>query len=304
MKQYGALDDTIYFWFAGNDTSGSGGDGASPTADVRLAGAAADAAPVYSPTPVLLSHVNYPAGAYEIAVPATAANGHATGNTYAIFCALAIDSQNPTGFVGSFDLKPVESNLTQIGDSTQSATDFKDFADAGYDPATNKVQGVVLTDTCTTNTDMVGTDNAALAATALTDVTWTDAKAGYLDHSINTVDGVCDGIQTDLSNGTDGLGALKTTIETRSTVTTAQVNTEVADVIKTDTSSEPSQGAPPSTPTLEEMITYLYFKMRNKGETTSSEDAMFDDAGTTKVMKSAISDDNTTFTKGEYISGA
>lgn len=114
MKQYAALDDTVYFWFAANDTSGSGGDGATPASDVRLAGAAADAAPVYSPTPALLSHVNYPAGAYEIAIAATAANGFAANNTYAIFCTLAIDAQNPTGFVGSFDLKPVEANITQL----------------------------------------------------------------------------------------------------------------------------------------------------------------------------------------------
>ena len=117
MKQYAALDDTVYFWFAANDTSGSGGDGASPAADVRLAGAAADAAPVYSPTPVLLSHANYPAGAYEIAIAATAANGFAVNNTYALFCTLAIDAQNPTGFVGSFDLKPVEANVTQLLDT-------------------------------------------------------------------------------------------------------------------------------------------------------------------------------------------
>lgn len=51
-------------------------------------------------------------------------------------------------------------NLTEIGGAVQSATDLKDFADAGYDPATNKVQGVVLVDTTTTNTDMRGTDGA------------------------------------------------------------------------------------------------------------------------------------------------
>lgn len=51
-------------------------------------------------------------------------------------------------------------NVTQIGGTAQSAIDLKDFADTGYDPATHKVQGVVLTDTCTTNTDMRGTDNA------------------------------------------------------------------------------------------------------------------------------------------------
>lgn len=48
----------------------------------------------------------------------------------------------------------------QLGGATQSATDLKDFADAGYDPATNKVEGVKLVDTTTNNTDMVGTDGA------------------------------------------------------------------------------------------------------------------------------------------------
>lgn len=107
MKQYATLGSTVYFWFAGNDTSGSGDDGASPAADVRLAGAAVDAIPVLSPTPVLLTHANYPAGCYEVAIAATTGNGFAINNTYAVFCTLAVDAQNPTGFVGSFDLKPV-----------------------------------------------------------------------------------------------------------------------------------------------------------------------------------------------------
>lgn len=46
----------------------------------------------------------------------------------------------------------VESNLLQMGGVVQSATDLKDFADAGYDPATNKVEGVKLADTLTTYT--------------------------------------------------------------------------------------------------------------------------------------------------------
>ncbi len=110
MKQYATLESTMYFWFAANDTSGSGGDGATPLVDVRLAGAAVDAIPVLSPTPILLTHANYPAGCYEVAIAATAANGFAINNTYAVFCTLAIDSQNPTGFIGSFDLKPVLAN--------------------------------------------------------------------------------------------------------------------------------------------------------------------------------------------------
>ena len=41
---------------------------------------------------------------------------------------------------------------------------------------------VTLVDTTTTNTDMRGTDSAALAATALSTATWTATRAGYLDN--------------------------------------------------------------------------------------------------------------------------
>lgn len=54
-------------------------------------------------------------------------------------------------------------SVTELGGVAQSATDLKDFADAGYDPATNKVQGVVLVDTTTTNTDMVAAAPTAVA---------------------------------------------------------------------------------------------------------------------------------------------
>lgn len=63
----------------------------------------------------------------------------------------------------------VKANVTQLVGVAQSATDLKDFADDGYDPATNKVQGVVLTDTVTTytgNTPQTGDAYARLGAPA------------------------------------------------------------------------------------------------------------------------------------------
>ncbi|MES0339856.1 MAG: hypothetical protein ABUK15_07355 [Anaerolineales bacterium] len=105
--QTATIEDTVYFWFAANDTSGSGGDGATPLFDVREAGAAAGAIPLLSGTPTLLTHANYPAGCHEIAVAATAGNGFAADDTFAVFCTIAIDSQNPSGLVGSCTLTPL-----------------------------------------------------------------------------------------------------------------------------------------------------------------------------------------------------
>lgn len=46
----------------------------------------------------------------------------------------------------------VQSSVMALNGGTQSLLDLKDFADDGYDPSTNKVQGVVLVDTLTTYT--------------------------------------------------------------------------------------------------------------------------------------------------------
>ena len=81
------------------------------------------------------------------------------------------------------------------------------------------------------------------------------------------------------------------------------INNQVADVLKVDTITEMSQGAPPTPPTMEQVLNYLYVMMRNKNEQTSGEHSVYDDAGTTKLFKAGTTDDGTTFTKEEYESG-
>lgn len=110
--KYVQLDDTIHFWFGSNNTAGSGDDGASAVFDVREGGAAASAAPVLSGSATLLTHANYPAGAYEVEIAVTAANGFAVNKNYGVFATLAVDSQNPTGFIGEFRTAPVQSKLS------------------------------------------------------------------------------------------------------------------------------------------------------------------------------------------------
>ena len=113
-----ALGDTLYFWFAVNGYTGTAEDGTTPLFDVRLAGAAAGAAPVLSGTPTLLTHADYSQGLYEIAIVASTGNGFAAGNEYAVFCTLSVTdggsppgSLTPAGFVGSFKLKALAADL-------------------------------------------------------------------------------------------------------------------------------------------------------------------------------------------------
>ena len=106
--KYYSLNDTVTFWFCANDTLGSGNDGASPLYDVDLASGAAGDAPVHSGSPALLSNVSNPSGWHKISFVASVANGFAVGNEYGVACTLLADSQNPTGFVGSFKLGNTE----------------------------------------------------------------------------------------------------------------------------------------------------------------------------------------------------
>jgi hypothetical protein len=71
----------------------------------------------------------------------------------------------------------LQTDATQISGDGPAADNAEAFFDNTGFVASNSTIG-----TTTTNTDMRGTDSAALAATALTNVTWTDARAGYLDN--------------------------------------------------------------------------------------------------------------------------
>jgi hypothetical protein len=99
-----------------------------------------------------------------------------------VFSSALVSSVNPTGFVGALSLSPVLANITELGSDAQSATDLKDFADAGYDPAANKVQGVVLVDS-TTEIAANGITATSFSAGALTDIenaVWDTVMASHL----------------------------------------------------------------------------------------------------------------------------
>lgn len=148
--QQATIGDNVYFWFASNDTSGSGGDGSTPLFDVREAGAAAGAIPLLSGTPTLLTHANYPSGAHEIAVVATVGNGFAANDTFGVFCTLLVDSQNPTGFVGSCTLTPLA--------KTSEISALNNF-----DPANDDVAVVTLTATTTDVTNQVSANVTSIS---------------------------------------------------------------------------------------------------------------------------------------------
>lgn len=88
-----------------------------------------------------------------------------------------------------------------------------------------------------------------------------------------------------------------------SRATPAQVNAEVLDVLTVDTFAEPGQEAPAATNTLAVKIAYLFKAWRNRSTQTSTLYALYNDDTTTLAQKSTVSDDGTTFDRGEVGSG-
>lgn len=125
---YGKIDDVMPFPIGSNDTSGSGDDGASPTGFVRKVGDGAGVAPVHEPTPILLTHVNFPAGCYALEITASAGNGYANGEKYLVYTSLAVDAQNPTGALGGFELS-ADGGVALRGTDGDNLKDLSDQID-------------------------------------------------------------------------------------------------------------------------------------------------------------------------------
>lgn len=330
----------------------------------------------------------------------------------------------------------IDTNPVRLNNVSQSLLDLKDLADDGYDPATNKVQGVVLVDTLTTYTgdtpqtgdsfarigatgsgltslatqasvntldDFVDTEIGAIITTlgtpagasvsadiaaieaqtddigaagaGLTAIPWNTAwdaevqsevddalVAQNLDHliksavdtdfpttvhlnsvvghladngtsatfdrttdSLEALEGKVDAVDnfvdtevpailaavdteisaikavTDLIPNGGAMSNLDVAISTRATP--AQVNTEVLDVLNVDTFAEVGQESPAATQTIRRMLAFLYKAWRNRSTQTSTQYKLYGDDAVTVDHKATVSDDNTTFDKGEVSTG-
>lgn len=84
-----------------------------------------------------------------------------------------------------------------------------------------------------------------------------------------------------------------------STLTAGQVNAEVVDALSVDGYAEPGS-VPPATASLVDKLGWLFMLARNKRLTTATADKVRNDADSGDVATATLSDDGTTFTRGEY----
>ena len=124
------------------------------------------------------------------------------------------------------------------------------------------------------------------------------------DHtsSLTTIGSNVDAILVDTSEiGTAGIGL--TNLGGMSTGMKAEVNTELDDVLSVDTHAEIGTETPAATQSMKKMIQFLYKAWRNKSTETATTYTLFNDDGTTSGQESTVSDDGTTFTVTEKVTG-
>jgi len=96
-----------------------------------------------------------------------------------------------------------------------------------------------------------------------------------------------------------GLTAANLDATISSRATPAQVNTEVLDVLVTDTFAEPA-AVPAATASLKDKIGWQAMLARNKITQTATTQLVRNDADSATIGTSTVSDDGTTATRGEF----
>jgi len=180
------------------------------------------------------------------------------------------------------------------------------------------VGSVVGAVTVGTNNDKTGyaltagehTNIATDTQTGLTAQGYTVARAGFLDTLNGLVAAIWASVTRTITGGTittnsdktgyslsgAGVAAVQSGL---STVTSAQVLTQVQTALSVDTYAEPV-GAPAATSSLKDKIGWLFKLARNKRATTAAADSVYNDAGNVVDSSSALSDDGVTFSRGKY----
>jgi len=266
--------------------------------------------------------------AYEIGmtVPLIAANVTHFGGTAGTFSS-GRPEVNATHWAGTaVGSVTINCNMTQISGDTTAADNAEAFFDGTGYAGTNNVIPTVTTLTNKTgfsllaNTglgnqtaDITGSLSGSVGSVTGAVGSVTGNVGGNVTGSVGSVVGnvggsvasVASGGITSSSFAADSItaSALAASAVTEiqsglSTLTTLQVNAEVLDVLQTDTFAELS--APPAaTSSLKDKITWVFQWLRNKSTQTSTQRKLYADDGSTVVSTETVSDDGTTYTKGE-----
>jgi hypothetical protein len=96
---------------------------------------------------------------------------------------------------------------------------------------------------------------------------------------------------------------LQTGLATAAALTTVDTVVDAILALLDDARTEPAQGAPPVNPDLATKVDYLYKFLRNRITQTSTTLSVYADNATTVDHKATVSDNGTTYDRGEIVTG-
>lgn len=209
-------------------------------------------------------------GLNEVAIVATGGNGYEAGKYYdAVITTGTVDSVSVVGeVVKHFRIGPAENNageeivdVASVGGTAQTAGDIPALITT-VDTVVDAVK--VKTDFLPSATAgaaggvfIAGTNAATVVTTSFTS-TFTGNLTGNVGGNVTGTVGSVVGAVGSVAGNVDGnvTGSVGSNLELGPT----EVNTEVADVLKTDATAGLSQGKPPENPSMSTAIKYLYWK--------------------------------------------
>ena len=184
-----------------------------------------------------------------------------------------------------------------------------DDGTAVFDRTTDSLQAIRdHATTIKTETASILTDTAEIGAAGagLSAIPWNAAWDAEVQSEVaDAVDAAIPAVPTagSINDVLKDLDARLPASGTISTLTAANINTEVVDALNVDTYAEPGQGAPAATATLAAKVGYLYKAWRNKKDNDGTTTNLYADDATTVDQKQATSEAAGTVTKGEWATG-
>lgn len=238
-------------------------------------------------------------GLNMLTVVATGANGYEAGKDYALVIT--------TGTVGGVSVVGEVVAEFSIGRSA-AAVDLANGTDGLGAIKTDTA--AILVDTGTTLDARIpaalvsGRMDSSTGAMAADVVTAAAVAAGAIDAATFAAGAIDAAAIAD--NAIDA-GAIAANAITAAKIATdaigaAQLAADAVDEIWDEAMAELAQAAPSATPTMRALLALLYMTARNAVTVTSTTKTFSNDAGTV-IAKKALSDDGTTYTEAEAVSG-
>jgi len=204
------------------------------------------------------------------------------------------------------ELDAAESNIR--GADSDTLKTISDQVDGLNDPSASAIADAVWDEAIadhTTSTTFGGKNQKVVPSETLADykadVSSLAVEANVETHVTNSLNSYDPPTRTELTSDKD---EIITEIDTLNDLSAADVNAEVCDVLKTDTSGEPAQGAPAETASIEAKVAWLYKLARNKITNDGTDIKVYNDAGTVVDHKASVSESGGTVTRAKFGTGA